>query len=140
MKITNIEMSDQNAEWEYGTNPCSEIILRPNSFCNLTEVVVRATDTIEDLERKVKLATILGTIQATYTHFPYLRKIWKKNTEEERLLGVSLTGIMDNPLMTSTNKALGKTLEHLKSVAVATNLEWSERLGIPVSAAITCVN
>ena len=103
-------------------------------------MVVRATDTIEDLERKVKIATILGTIQSTYTHFPYLRKIWKKNTEEERLLGVSLTGIMDNPLMTATNKALGKTLEHLKSVAVATNLEWSDRLGIPVSAAITCVN
>ena len=130
----------RDTNFEFGTNPCSEIVLRPYQFCNLTEVVVRATDTIEDLERKVKLATILGTIQATYTHFPYLRKIWKKNTEEERLLGVSLTGIMDNPLMTSTNKALGKTLEHLKSVAVATNLEWSERLGIPVSAAITCVN
>ena len=129
----------RDTNFEFGTNPCSEIVLRPYQFCNLTEVVVRATDTIEDLERKVKLATILGTIQSTYTHFPYLRKIWKKNTEEERLLGVSLTGIMDNPLMTTTNKALGKTLEHLKSVAVATNLEWSERLGIPVSAAITGV-
>ena len=106
---------------------------------NLTEVVVRATDTIEDLERKVKLATILGTIQSTYTHFPYLRKIWQRNTEEERLLGVSLTGIMDNPLMTTKNEGLNKTLEHLKSVAVATNAEWADRLGIPVSTAITCV-
>ena len=106
---------------------------------NLTEVVVRATDTIEDLERKVKLATILGTIQSTYTHFPYLRKVWQRNTEEERLLGVSLTGIMDNPLMTTKNEGLKKTLEHLKSVAVATNAEWADRLGIPVSTAITCV-
>ena len=117
----------------------SEIILRPYQFCNLTEVVVRATDGIEDLERKVRLATILGTIQSTYTHFPYLRKIWKKNTEEERLLGVSLTGIMDNPLMTSANKGLEKTLEHLRSIAVDTNAEWAGRLGTPVSTAITCV-
>lgn len=129
----------RDPNFEFGTNPCSEIILRPYQFCNLTEVVVRATDTIEDLERKVRLATILGTIQSTYTHFPYLRKIWQKNTEEERLLGVSLTGIMDNPLMTTKNQGLEKTLEHLKSVAVATNAEWAERLGIPVSAAITCV-
>ena len=124
---------------DFGTNPCSEIILRPYQFCNLTECVVRATDTIEDLERKVRLATILGTIQSTYTHFPYLRKKWTDNTEEERLLGVSLTGIMDNPLMTLKNKALDKTLEHLRLVAVETNKEWAERLGIPVSAAITCV-
>jgi ribonucleoside-diphosphate reductase alpha chain len=129
----------RDTNYEFGTNPCSEIILRPYQFCNLTEVVVRATDTIEDLERKVKLATILGTIQSTYTKFPYLRKIWQKNTEEERLLGVSLTGIMDNRLMTTDNAALDKTLEHLKSVAIATNAEWAERLGIPVSAAITCV-
>ena len=125
--------------WEFGTNPCSEIILRPYQFCNLTEVVVRATDTIETLERKVRLATILGTIQSTYTKFPYLRKVWQKNTEEERLLGVSLTGIMDNPLTTTANAGLAKTLEHLRNVAVATNAEWAERLGIPVSAAITCV-
>lgn len=129
----------RDPNFEFGTNPCSEIILRPYQFCNLTEVVVRATDTLEDLERKVRLATILGTIQSTYTHFPYLRKIWQKNTEEERLLGVSLTGIMDNPLMTTKNQGLEKTLEHLKSVAVVTNAEWAERLGIPVSAAITCV-
>jgi len=124
---------------EFGTNPCSEIILRPYQFCNLTEVVVRATDSVEDLERKVKLATILGTIQSTYTKFPYLRKVWRDNTEAERLLGVSLTGIMDNPLMTSKNKGLEKTLEHLRNVAVDTNAIWAERLGIPVSASITCV-
>ena len=129
----------RDPNFEFGTNPCSEIILRPCQFCNLTEVVVRATDTLETLERKVRLATILGTIQSTYTKFPYLRKIWQKNTEEERLLGVSLTGIMDNPLMTTKNKGLDKTLEHLREVAVSTNLEWAGRLGIPVSAAITCV-
>ena len=124
---------------DFGTNPCSEIILRPYQFCNLTEVVVRATDSVEDLERKVRLATILGTIQSTYTKFPYLRKVWRDNTEAERLLGVSLTGIMDNPLMTSKNKGLEKTLEHLRNVAVDTNAIWAERLGIPVSASITCV-
>ena len=124
---------------DFGTNPCSEIILRPYQFCNLTEVVVRATDNVEDLERKVRLATILGTIQSTYTKFPYLRKVWRDNTEAERLLGVSLTGIMDNPLMTSKNKGLEKTLEHLRNVAVDTNAVWAERLGIPVSASITCV-
>ena len=129
----------RDPEWEFGTNPCSEIILRPYQFCNLTEVVVRATDNIDTLSEKVRLATILGTIQATYTEFPYLRKVWKDNTEAERLLGVSLTGIMDNPLMTSDNAGLEKTLEHLRSVAVSTNAEWADRLGIPQSAAITCV-
>ena len=129
----------RNPDYEFGTNPCSEIILRPYQFCNLTEVVVRATDTMEDLERKIRLATILGTIQSTYTKFPYLRKVWSANTEEERLLGVSLTGIMDNPLMTLSNKGLEKTLEHLRGVAVSTNAEWADRLGIPVAAAITCV-
>ena len=129
----------RNPDFDFGTNPCSEIILRPYQFCNLTEVVVRATDTLEDLERKVKLATILGTIQSTYTHFPYLRKVWQKNTEEERLLGVSLTGIMDNKLLGPTNAGLDKTLKRMKDVAVATNAEWAERLGIPASAAITCV-
>ena len=124
---------------EFGCNPCSEISLRPYQFCNLTEVVVRATDSIEDLERKIKIATILGTIQSTYTKFPYLRKIWQKNTEEERLLGVSLTGIMDNQLLTTANVGLEKTLEHLRNVAISTNAEWSQRLGIPASAAITCV-
>jgi ribonucleoside-triphosphate reductase len=129
----------RDPEYNFGTNPCSEIILRPNQFCNLTECVVRATDTIEDLERKVRLATILGTIQSSYTKFPYLRKVWQKNTEEERLLGVSLTGIMDNPLMTLDNVGLDETLSHLRQVAVDTNAEWAAKLGIPVSAAITCV-
>ncbi len=125
--------------YEFGTNPCSEIILRPNQFCNLTEVVVRATDTFDTLSEKVRLATILGTIQSTYTKFPYLRKIWQNNTEEERLLGVSMTGIMDNPLMTTTNVGLEKTLGSLKKVAVDTNAKWAAKLDIPVAAAITCV-
>ena len=129
----------RDPNFEFGTNPCSEIILRPYQFCNLTEVVVRATDTVDDLDRKVRLATILGTIQSTYTKFPYLRKVWTTNTEEERLLGCSLTGIMDNPLMTSANKGLEKTLEHLRETAVHTNADWADRLGIPHSAAITCV-
>ncbi len=129
----------RDANYDFGTNPCSEIILRPYQFCNLTEVVVRATDTVDTLKTKVELATILGTIQSTYTKFPYLRKIWAKNTEEERLLGVSLTGIMDNPLLTSKNAGLEATLEELRNVAVRTNAVWAERLGIPVSAAITCV-
>jgi len=129
----------RDANYEFGTNPCSEIILRPSQFCNLTECVVRATDTLDTLSEKVRLATILGTIQSTYIKFPYLRKQWTTNTAEERLLGVSLTGIMDNPLMTLKNKGLDKTLAHLKEVAVATNAEWADRLGIPVAAAISCV-
>ena len=138
-KTQSAKNGRRNPNYEFGTNPCSEIILRPTQFCNLTEVVVRATDTVEDLSRKVRIATILGTIQSTYIKFPYLRKIWETNTSEERLLGVSLTGIMDNPLMTTANAALEQTLEHLKNVAINTNLEWSERLGIPQSTAITCV-
>ena len=129
----------RDPNYEFGTNPCSEIILRPYQFCNLTECVVRATDSIEDLERKVKLDTILGTIQSTMIKFPYLRKVWQNNTAEERLLGVSMTGIMDNPLMTNKNEGLEKTLEHLRSIAVATNAGWAELLGIPASAAISCV-
>jgi ribonucleoside-diphosphate reductase alpha chain len=138
-KVQAAKNGRRDPHHEFGTNPCSEIILRPYQFCNLTEVVVRATDTIENLEGKVRIATILGTIQSAYTKFPYLRKVWSKNTEEERLLGVSLTGIMDNPLMTHENRGLEKTLEHLRSLAVATNAEWADRLGIPVAAAITCV-
>jgi len=127
----------RDPNYEFGTNPCSEIILRPYQFCNLTEVVVRSTDNVDDLERKVRLATILGTIQSTYTKFPYLRKVWTTNTEEERLLGVSLSGIQDNPLMTSANKGLEKTLEHLREIAVRTNTAWADRLGITPSAAIS---
>ena len=129
----------RDPEYHFGTNPCSEIILRGYQFCNLTEVVVRATDTVEDLERKVRMATILGTIQSSYTKFPYLRKVWQNNTEEERLLGVSLTGIMDNRLMTHKNQGLDKTLEHLKNVAISTNAEFASRLDIPPSTAISCV-
>ena len=129
----------RDTSFDFGTNPCSEIILRPYQFCNLTEVVVRAEDTFETLSEKVKVAAIIGTVQSTYTHFPYLRKIWQKNTEEERLLGVSLTGIMDNPLMTLKNKGLDKTLEALRDVAVQTNKEWAGILGIEASAAVTCV-
>ncbi len=138
-KVQAAKNGRRDPHYEFGTNPCSEIILRPYQFCNLTEVVVRATDNIESLEGKVRIATILGTIQSAYTKFPYLRKVWSKNTEEERLLGVSLTGIMDNPLMTHENMGLEKTLAHLRSVAISTKAEWADRLGIPVSAAITCV-
>jgi len=129
----------RNPNYDFGTNPCSEIILRPYQFCNLTEVVVRASDTVEDLSRKIKLATIMGTFQATLTHFPYLRKIWQKNTEEERLLGVSLTGILDNEWMGKVCESTAKNLEHLRQVAVDTNLQYSNLLGIPQSVAITCV-
>ena len=129
----------RDADYEFGTNPCSEIILRPYQFCNLTEVVIREKDKFDDLKRKVMLATILGTAQATLTKFPYLRKVWKDNTEEERLLGVSLTGIMDNELTSGKKHGLDKTLEALRQIAVDTNKEWSDIFGIPQSAAITCV-
>jgi len=128
----------RDSNHEFGTNPCSEISLRPYQFCNLTEVVVRATDTLKDIKDKVEIATILGTIQSTYTKFPYLRKIWQRNTEEERLLGVSLTGVMDNPIMTSANKNLARDLESLKQHAVYVNSVWSKRLGIEQSTAVTC--
>jgi ribonucleoside-diphosphate reductase alpha chain len=121
---------------EWGTNPCSEIILRPYQFCNLTEVVIRPTDTEKTLTNKVRLATILGTIQSTYTDMPYLRPIWRKNTEDERLLGVSLTGIMDNEL---TNNPSKKLLNKLRHIAVQTNDHLAQQLGIAASAAITCV-
>jgi len=129
----------RNPNYDFGTNPCSEIILRPYQFCNLTEVVIREEDKFEDLKRKVKLATILGTAQSTLVKFPYLRKIWKTNTEEERLLGVSLTGIMDNELTSGRKHGLDKTLEKLRQVAVDTNKEWAGIFGIPQSTAITCV-
>ena len=133
----------RDAEHDFGCNPCSEIILRPYQFCNLSEVVARASDTQQSLSEKVRLATILGTFQATLTNFKYLRNIWKKNTEEERLLGVSLTGIMDNQLLSGKSAHLGinigQTLERLRDVAVETNAAMAEQLGIPQSAAITCV-
>jgi len=129
------KLGRRDPEHEWGCNPCSEIILRPNQFCNLTEVVVRATDTEETLMRKVRIATILGTIQSTFTNFPYLRKVWKRNTEEERLLGVSLTGIMDAPITSTPSPEL---LERLKAHTIEVNKEWAAKLGITVSTAITC--
>jgi ribonucleoside-triphosphate reductase (thioredoxin) len=133
----------RDADHDFGCNPCSEIILRPYQFCNLSEVVVRASDTQQTLTEKVRLATILGTFQSTLTEFKYLRSIWKKNTEEERLLGVSLTGIMDNALLAGKSAHLGMnigaTLSALKDVAIETNKDMSDLLGIPQSAAITCV-
>ena len=131
----------RDATYDFGTNPCSEIILRPYQFCNLSEVVVRSTDSLADLKRKVRVATILGTLQATLTDFRYLRKIWKTNTEEEALLGVSLTGIMDHPLMSGRedNAKLKKWLTALREEAIATNKDWAARLGINPSAAITAV-
>ena len=122
----------------WGTNPCSEIILRPYQFCNLSEVVVRESDTLDSLKRKVRLATILGTLQSTLTDFKYLRKVWKDNTEDERLLGVSLTGIMDHSVLSKSVDS-PRWLEEMRQVAVDTNKEYAERLGIPQSAAITCV-
>ena len=124
---------------QFGCNPCSEIILRPYQFCNLTEVVCRATDTIETLKEKVEVATILGTLQSTLTDFKYLRKVWKHNTEEERLLGVSLTGILDCPILAPNSVALESTLIKLREVAVQTNKKYAKMLDIPQSTAITFV-
>ena len=131
------ERRDPN--YDFGTNPCSEIILRPYQFCNLTEVVVKEGDRDKDIENKIRLATILGTAQATLTDFPYLRKIWRTNTEEERLLGVSLTGIMDN-IHTNCNLVdMDKRLPRYKQVAIDTNKEFAKKFGIQESTAITCV-
>jgi ribonucleoside-diphosphate reductase alpha chain len=124
---------------EFGINPCGEIILRSKGLCNLTEVVCRPSDDAASLERKIRLAAILGTLQSTLTEFRYLRKDWQKNAEEERLLGVSLSGIMDNPLLSTNGKELTVLLDHLRLHAVATNVEWAERLGITPSVAVTCV-
>ena len=124
---------------DFGTNPCSEIILRSREFCNLSEVVVRPEDTEDSLLRKVRLATILGTIQSTLVNFKYVSKEWKKNCEEERLLGVSLTGIMDNKWTAGKINGLEVLLENLKKMAVETNKEWADKIGIKQAAAITCV-
>ena len=147
----------RDPNFEFGTNPCAEILLRSKGLCNLSEVVVRPEDTFEILKRKVRLATILGTFQSTLTNFRYLSKEWKKNAEEERLLGVSLTGIMDHPILSGTVlpndreadtffgsfkavwRSLPTVLQQLREVAIATNKEWAQILNIPVSAAITCV-
>jgi len=141
-RMTHATSANDPSRWEkinFGTNPCSEIILRPYQFCNLTEAVIRPKDTVEDIKEKIRKAVILGTIQSTLTHFPNLRSIWKKNTEEERLLGVSLTGIMDNPLMTRKNSGLEATLDYFRGYAVEVNRIWANKLGINQSVAITCV-
>lgn len=125
---------------EWGTNPCSEIILRPYQFCNLSSVIVRSSDSVDTLRNKVRMATILGTFQSTMTHFPYLRKVWQTNTEEERLLGVSMTGILDNTLLNDPDNAeLPTLLEGLKNVAIDTNAEFADAIGIGRSAAITAI-
>ena len=138
-KKTVAKYGHRDVNYDFGTNPCSEIILRPYQFCNLTEAVIRHDDTKESLLRKVRLATILGTIQSSFTKFPYLRKVWQRNTEEERLLGVSFTGIYDNKLTCTQGEELNVILTQLREMARATNKQWAERLGIPTSAAITCV-
>ncbi len=130
----------RDPEQDFGTNPCSEIILRSNQFCNLSEIVVRPDDTLASLKKKAEMAAIIGTLQATLTDFRYLRNCWKKNTEEEALLGVSMTGIMDHYLLSKgESKDLEKWLEEVRDVAVDTNKKWAEKLGINQSAAITCV-
>lgn len=149
LKSGRRETKQGDEQISYGTNPCGEIILRPNGFCNLSEVIARPTDGPEALANKVRLATILGTVQSTYTDFRYLRSVWRRNAEEERLLGVSITGIMDNELLyqdinniSGSNTPMVKlsdTLEKLREVAVQTNKEWAYKLGINQSAAITCV-
>ena len=125
--------------FDYGTNPCGEIILRSKGLCNLSEVVIRENDTLISLKEKVRIATIVGTFQSTLTNFRYLRSEWKKNQEEERLLGVSMTGIMDHPILSQPTEETINWLTELREYAIKTNKEWAERLGIPVSAAITTV-
>ena len=145
------EGCDREYSGEYLLNPCGEAILRDSGgLCNLSEVIVRPEDTLEDLEKKVRHATILGTLQSTLTNFRYLRKVWKDNQEEERLLGVSLTGIMDHPVLSGLeipemndisfkNMHLIDVLEHLKQIVKETNDEWSSKLGIPSSKQLTLV-
>ncbi len=139
-----VKMAQKNGrrnteDYDFGTNPCSEIILRNREFCNLSEVVVRVTDTKESLLKKVRLATILGTFQSTLVNFKYVSSSWRKNCEEERLLGVSLTGIMDNSLTNGKEDGLEELLDALREEAVKTNKEFAQKIGINQSVAITCV-
>ena len=139
-KRTVAKLGDRrDPDYEFGVNPCSEIILRDREFCNLTEVIVRATDTAETLERKVKLATILGTWQASLTHFPYLSSEFKNNCQEEALLGVSLTGILDNEMLRANNKNTEEVLTKLRKISIDVNKDWAKKIGINPAAAITCV-
>ena len=140
-KVSSLGEERRNPNYDFGTNPCSEIILRDREYCNLTEVVVRADDTKDTLEEKVRLATILGTFQSTLTDFRYVSSEWQKNCDEERLLGVSLTGIMDNALLNGTKSKdkLPELLRSLRDVAIKTNKEWAKKLGVNPSASITCV-
>lgn len=130
----------RDATYDFGTNPCSEIILRPYQFCNLSSCIIRSTDSFDSISNKIRLATILGTFQASLTDFPYLRKIWQKNTEEEALLGVSMTGILDNTLLNNPDDAeLPTRLEKLRAIAVATNAEYADSIGINRSVAVTAI-
>jgi len=130
----------RDASYDFGTNPCSEIILRPYQFCNLSSCIIRSTDDVDSIANKIRLATILGTFQASLTDFPYLRKIWEKNTKEEALLGVSMTGILDNTLLNNPDDAeLPARLEKLRDIAVAVNAEFSNAIGINQSVAVTAV-
>lgn len=136
-----ISSGRRDADHDFGTNPCGEILLRPAGFCNLSEVIARSTDNLDTLSRKVEIATLIGTLQSTLTNFRYLRNIWKKNAEEERLLGVSFTGIMDHPVLNGSEgkQKLDDWLFHLKNVAIEANKKYAEQLGIEQSASITCV-
>jgi ribonucleoside-diphosphate reductase alpha chain len=129
----------RDVDYNFGTNPCSEIILRDREFCNLSECIIRSGETMDTLKEKVRLATIIGTFQSTLTNFKYLSKKWKENCEEERLLGVSMTGIMDSSLTNGQLEGLADRLDELCKVAVATNKEWASKLGITQSVAVTCV-
>ena len=128
--------SRRDSDKIHGTNPCAEIALRSNQFCNLTEVVLRSEDTLETIKNKIECATILGTLQSTLTNFPYLRKIWNTNTEEERLLGVSLTGVCDCPVLFNASE---EEIQKLRDYAIEVNVEWAKRLSIPASTAITTI-
>lgn len=134
-----VKTGRRDPDHDFGCNPCSEIILRPNSFCNLTEVIVRAGDTEEDLIRKMGYATILGTLQASLTDFKYLRAVWRKNAEEEALLGVSMTGVMDHPVLNNVSEESRNLLQNLRQHTITVNKEWASKIGINQSASITAV-
>lgn len=133
------EFDRRDPNHEFGTNPCGEIILRSAGLCNLTEVVIRAGDTLEDLMDKVEVATIMGTFQSSLTNYRYVRNVWKRNAEEERLLGVSMTGIMDHEVLSKPSDVAAQWLTQLREHAVKTNAKWAKKLGINASVAITTV-